>query len=381
MDYSRLNIGGHKATLACFRPCGGHGLSEIHAMVEISDPDADADCKRIVEELSHCKDVIASVLGGEGKLVFARFMVADQCLGQELRRSELGSEAARSVVVQRPLGGSPVTAWFVWLRETATDWAGDNRIIVTYGDCKVMWEGDVGLEDSDGSQKPDSRKESEQALEDLERVLDGLGYSLAESCHRTWFMVRDIDENYSGVVEGRNHVFKKLGLTRDTHFIASTGIGGSPVELSRDIVFNSYSVLGLDSGCVTYLKASENMNNTMDYGVAFERGTALEFADRRQVLISGTASIDNRGRIVHEGDVARQTFRMMDNVDALMKEAGVGREDMCYAIVYLRNPEDYETVAPIIEKEYPDVPLEIVHAPVCRKGWLVEMECALLKKI
>ena len=43
---------------------------------------------------------------------------------------------------------------------------------------------------------------------------------------RTWIYVTNIDVNYQGVVEARNDIFDKEGLTADTHYIASTGIGG-----------------------------------------------------------------------------------------------------------------------------------------------------------
>lgn len=44
---------------------------------------------------------------------------------------------------------------------------------------------------------------------------------------RTWIYVTNIDVNYQGVVEARNDIFDKEGLTADTHYIASTGIGGA----------------------------------------------------------------------------------------------------------------------------------------------------------
>lgn len=151
-----------------------------------------------------------------------------------------------------------------------------------------------------------------------------------------------------------------------------------PVQQSHSIAFNSYSVLGLPEKKIQYLKVPEMMNDTMDYGVAFERGTILDFPDCRQILISGTASIDNRGRIMHKGDVVLQTHRMLENIDALISEAGASRSDMCYSIVYLRNPEDYRKVNSIIAANLGETPYVIVHAPVCRKGWLIEMECSLL---
>ena len=44
-------------------------------------------------------------------------------------------------------------------------------------------------------------------------------------------------------------------------------------------------------------------------------------------------------------------------------------------LVYLRDPADYAVVREMYEERFPDIPRVIVLAPVCRPGWLIEMEC------
>lgn len=207
-------------------------------------------------------------------------------------------------------------------------------------------------------------------------------HNLASECVRTWFFVNDIDNNYSGVVTGRNEVFERHGLTPSTHFIASTGIAGRGADPCCPVCFDAYSVRGLAPEQVTYLKALTHLNPTIEYGVAFERGTAVDFADRRLVLISGTASIDNHGKILYPGDVISQTRRMVDNVTALLAEAECTTGDLMHMVVYLRDTADYLTVEAELDRLLPtDVPRVIVHAPVCRPGWLVEMECMALRGV
>ena len=48
-------------------------------------------------------------------------------------------------------------------------------------------------------------------------------------------------------------------------------------------------------------------------------------------------------------------------------------------IVYLRDISDYEKVRYIFDSRYPDIPKVFLWAPVCRPGWLVEMECMAIK--
>jgi enamine deaminase RidA (YjgF/YER057c/UK114 family) len=56
-------------------------------------------------------------------------------------------------------------------------------------------------------------------------------------------------------------------------------------------------------------------------------------------------------------------------------------DDVAQMIVYLRDTADYHHVADYMQKHHPDIPQTIVYAPVCRPGWLVEVECIAIKKI
>ena len=64
---------------------------------------------------------------------------------------------------------------------------------------------------------------------------------------------------------------------------------------------DTYAVDGLKSEQIHYLYAPTHLNPTYEYGVSFERGTYVDYGDRRQVFISGTASINNKGEVVCPG--------------------------------------------------------------------------------
>ena len=121
------------------------------------------------------------------------------------------------------------------------------------------------------------------------------------------------------------------------------------------------------------------MNPTYEYGVSFERGTYIDYGDRRHVLISGTASINNKGEIMYCGDVCQQTKRLWENVETLLAEAECTFDDVVQMIVYLRDIADYAVVKALYDERFPDKPKVFVNAPVCRSGWLVEMECMAVK--
>ena len=117
------------------------------------------------------------------------------------------------------------------------------------------------------------------------------------------------------------------------------------------------------------------MNRTSEYGVSFERGVAVTYGDRRHIFIAGTASIDAYGEIVHNGNVILQAGRMIENIQKLLEEADASLDDIGQSIIYLRDSADYDRVKAYINEKLPKLPYIIVRAPVCRTGWLIQMEC------
>ena len=207
------------------------------------------------------------------------------------------------------------------------------------------------------------------------------GCTLKDNCIRTWFFVNDIDLNYGGVVRARNQFFFTQGLTVNTHFISSTGIGGRQQDPNVLSQMDNYAIAGLQPEQRHFLYASTHLNRTSDYGVSFERGTYIDYADRRQVFISGTASINNKGEIMFPKDIVKQTRRMWENVEALLAEADCTFEEVSEMVVYLRDTADYQVVKALFEERFHGIPYIIVHAPVCRPGWLIEMECMAVKAV
>jgi enamine deaminase RidA (YjgF/YER057c/UK114 family) len=45
----------------------------------------------------------------------------------------------------------------------------------------------------------------------------------------------------------------------------------------------------------------------------------------------------------------------------------------------LRDPADYTIVKELFDNKFPHLPHVMVHAPVCRPKWLIEMECIAVK--
>ncbi len=343
------------------------GVSECHLMIEPLDK-----CLSIERTLSVLDEGLQVILDAEEmdgyKPVFKRYFLSDIVAQRKLINTS--GDAAISVIQQPPLDGSKAVVW-VWLMK-GNGLSCDDGVVKHK---KTTYRFDTSFM----SNKMDSQHQMAQIFQEYNELLKNKDMSVERNCMRTWIFVRDVDINYSGVVHARKELFEEWGLTNNTHYIASTGINGVCERHENLVCMDAYAVEGLEDKDIQYLYAYDNLSPTNLYGVTFERGTALHFDNRTQILISGTASIDSRGAIVAPGDIDGQIERMMENVDALLSEADATEEDIAQMVVYIRDIADYDTVKGIFSLRFPDTPMVITWAPVCRPGWLIEVECIAYK--
>jgi enamine deaminase RidA (YjgF/YER057c/UK114 family) len=217
-----------------------------------------------------------------------------------------------------------------------------------------------------------------QTMTLFERYITGLkdkDLNIRDHLIRTWIYVADIDDNYAGVVRARNDVFRRYGLTAETHFVASTGIGGYSQTRHAKVAIDFLTLPSVKADQLKYLHATSRLNPTQEYGVAFERGTRLTLPDKKMYYISGTASIDSKGNVLYPGQVEKQVERLLGNIEALLADGDATMDDVQYFIVYLRDFADRAVVGEYMQAHFPNIPFILLHAKVCRPEWLVEMEC------
>jgi enamine deaminase RidA (YjgF/YER057c/UK114 family) len=358
------------ADVFCF-DCGTD-VREYHAMIQINDrrlPFA----AQLEAVISAYDDLLDRLPGTQA--VFKRYFLSDASnQADDIVVADV-TDCAKSIIQQAPLNGTKVALW-VWLMTgVQTGVTKSGLYEVRHGDFRHLFNA------SAHNLAANSEYQMRLLFNEYVMQLAEEGCTLANNCIRTWLFVNDIDLNYGGVVRARNQVFFTQGLTQNTHFIASTGIGGRQQDPNVLSQMDNYAIAGVKPDQIHYLYAPTHLNRTSDYGVSFERGTYVDYADRRHVFISGTASINNKGEVMHAKDVEKQTRRMWENVEALLAEAECTYDDVCEMIVYLRDIADYDLVSALYQDRFPGKPTVIVHAPVCRPGWLVEMECTAIKAI
>ena len=358
------------ADVFCF-DCGTD-VREYHAMIQITDrrlPFA-TQLEAVISAYDELLDRLPDT-----QAVFKRYFLSDAANQADDVVVADVTDCAKSIIQQAPLNGSKVALW-VWLMTgVQTGMTKSGLYEVRHGDFRHLFNA------SAHNLAANSEYQMRLLFNEYVMQLAEEGCTLADNCIRTWLFVNDIDLNYGGVVRARNQVFFTQGLTQNTHFIASTGIGGRQQDPNVLSQMDNYAIAGVKPEQIHYLYAPTHLNRTSDYGVSFERGTYVDYADRRHVFISGTASINNKGEVMYAKDVEQQTRRMWENVEALLAEAECTYDDVCEMIVYLRDIADYDLVSALYQERFPGKPTVIVHAPVCRPGWLVEMECTAVKSI
>jgi len=187
---------------------------------------------------------------------------------------------------------------------------------------------------------------------------------------RTWIHLRNIDCDYGGLNSGRTRFFREQGLGLPP---ASTGIGGAPPIQTRTMCLSLYAIEQTEA--VAQPMSTPTLNEAWLYGADFSRGMKIEGPNGITLFISGTASVDERGRTVHRGDFEAQVERMILNISTLLEKQESSWSDVVSAITYLKNPADAPSLDNILTRKgirgFPNV---LVHAPVCRPDLLCEME-------
>lgn len=363
MEYKVLLGKYSEIQLATFSPATNNGTNEYHALIklkEVSHMNATEQVSLLKKAFEKLQEEIFPA-----SLVWKRYFLSDPCNQYELFESP---GQLMSLVGQAPLDGSKIAMWCYFVQEGQLA-ADDHLVTLSRPDYKHYYY--YGLKDLSEGPYAQTIKLFNNLKESM--ALNSL--NMAEHLIRTWVYVQAVDINYEGMVKARREVFEQEGLSENTHYVSSTGIEGRHYLPSSLVFMDAYVLEGLKEEQLRFLYAPEHLSPTQVYGVTFERGTTIEYGDRRHVFISGTASIDNRGRTLYSMDIQAQTERVFENVEALLTEAGAGFGDLAHVIVYLRDMADYGVVKRLVNSKLPEVPQVFVLAPVCRTQWLVEMEC------
>lgn len=377
MECFSFECGGLPATVNLSRFRGQGGVEEVHLLVQVTEYGS------FSTQLDWLWSAYNAALDSAGltmqTAILRRFFCSDLAnQAHELlthpfsNPDDEGDPCAVSWVGQPPVPPAKVALWAYHVNDPV---AGldktreDTTLILKRGELSHFWTTGLTYPPADTSYA-----QTWGVFGGYTDFLQAKGLTLADHVIRTWLFVQNIDANYQGLVAARREFFACHGLTPQTHFIASSGIEGTSANVGARVAMDAYAIVGVRPEQIEYLAALDHLCPTNHYGVTFERGTALAWRDRKQVILSGTASIDDQGHILHPGDVSRQLERTLENIEALLGQAGATLTDMALFIVYLRDPSDGAVACRLMRERFGAAPIAVVTAPVCRPGWLIEVE-------
>jgi len=358
--------------LGSFRPA--NGVAEFHALIELNVAFVNAETQYQLLEQSVQRLSKLPELNG-ATLVWKRFFASDAI--NQVAYMTASVDETVSIVQQPPLNGTKVSVWLYFVENAILTADTDGTIIMKRPHYVHLFNTQLHERSKSGGVEQQTR----EIFNRYSQCLSRHDCTLERNCIRTWIFIQDVDVQYAGMVSARREYFELEGLTPQTHYIASTGIEGRYIYPDVLVLIDACAISGINPSQVRYLQALTHLNRTSEYGVTFERGTSVDYGDRRHIIISGTASINNRGEIVHPLDVSKQTIRIFENIQALLNEANATMNDIALLIVYLRDTADFATVNRYLDEHYLNIPRLIVLAPVCRPGWLIEVECVAIKPI
>jgi enamine deaminase RidA (YjgF/YER057c/UK114 family) len=137
------------------------------------------------------------------------------------------------------------------------------------------------------------------------------------------------------------------------------------------------------------VSAPDMLNEAFKYTrpSSFSRALAMQFGDYRVLLISGTASVDEQGYSVHEGDFRAQCWRTYRNITGLLEAEGMTWHDIVRTTCYLRDIErDYKDFNEVRTAFFEWLELDPlpastgIQARLCREDLLVEIEAIAIAR-
>lgn len=208
---------------------------------------------------------------------------------------------------------------------------------------------------------------------EVERLLGEVGFSFAQVV-RTWIYIDKVCEWYNEFNAARSAFFESRHVF-ETFLPASTGIGSANLD-GAALVMGALAMKPKCPDVRAEIVESPLQEPAMAYRSSFSRAAEIIAPDRRQLFISGTASIKPGSHdVAYVGDIVRQIDCTMTAVHAILESRGYDWNDTTRAIVYLKDPSFLAAWrAWCAARGLPDTFAAETVCDVCRDEWLFEIE-------
>ena len=247
----------------------------------------------------------------------------------------------------------------------------DGRVVgATYVDADAEWCYLGGVLPADPG-----RSRAEQARSVFERLEAALGQVGMDFSHvaRTWLYLDRLLEWYGEFNVVRNEFFQQRRVYE--HLVpASTGIGAANPD-GAALVAGLVALKPRQPSVRVLPVISPLQCPPTNYRSAFSRAVEIQRSGRRQLLISGTASIDPSGASVHRDDVDGQIELTMAVVEAILESRQMRWADTTRMTAYFTDLADGPRFTAWCRAHgLPGLPVVFSHAVICREELLFEIE-------
>jgi enamine deaminase RidA (YjgF/YER057c/UK114 family) len=230
------------------------------------------------------------------------------------------------------------------------------------------------------------RKQAEEMFRKAEALLKSEGASFRDVV-RTWIYADDILDWYNEFNSARNTCYTDFGLLKNVDlkhaeeiFLpASTGIEGKNPEGAFTIMDLFAVSQRADAGIQIQPLYGIRQRSPYRYGSAFSRAMRLVEPEEKWIFVSGTASINEKGKTVYIGDISSQVKHTVEVVNSLISPEGASFSDLCEATVFLKRKTDFPLYQKTAESlGLSNIPAVYLVADVCWAELLFELDAAFV---
>ena len=246
----------------------------------------------------------------------------------------------------------------------------------------IYLSGVSGLQKDGNAGKQSAVRQVEYIVKLCQDVLSRQGVT-AKHIIRTWIYLPRILSWYKRFIKIRAKFFKEFGLIsgNKTYLPASTGIQGvgrPKEEIFLDLI--AFVPKKKRVGSASIMR-SDRQNEASRYGATFSRGVEVRTDNSSLLHISGTASINQKGKTIYLHDAQGQITQTLINIGALLETRKAYLKDIVLTAAYCKNRRTYTTFKDVTKylglDEIPFVP---VYADVCRDDLLFEIDAIAVKQ-
>jgi len=229
-------------------------------------------------------------------------------------------------------------------------------------------------------------EQTERMFNNIEKILNDHGSKYIDIV-RTWIYLSKILEWYDDFNKIRNKKYYEYGFDLDKNpsnkkitLPASTGIEGSNPTGSATLMDILAVIRDPNIPIEIEQMNSKKQKSPFHYGSAFSRAIRIIEPNNTTIHISGTASIDEKGKSVYSKDIYGQIRKTLDIFNELISSEGATFQDISQATVFLKNSDDFDIYKKIIEEyKLENMPAVCIQANICREDLLFEIDGTICK--